>query len=60
MPSVMDISRYEVKEAKRLNMTLKEFRQFFAVSPCECGKKKCKGWSVKWKFGNRRRAEGNW
>lgn len=60
MPSVMDITEYQTKEAKRLGMSLKDFRQFFTVTPCKCGKKKCRGWSVKWKFGSKRRAEGNW
>ena len=60
MPSVMDISEFELKEAKRAGFTLKEFRQFLDVTPCACGKRKCKGWRVKWKFGTKRRAEGNW
>ena len=59
MPGCMEREKFELKEAKRAGFTLKEFRQFFAVTPCECGKRKCKGWQVRWKWGTQRRREGN-
>ena len=37
---------------------MEEFERFFSVTPCECGKRKCKGWSDKWKFMAQRRREG--
>jgi hypothetical protein len=27
------------------------------IVPCECGKPKCKGWALRWKFGAERRRE---
>lgn len=55
----MDKDTFVRKAAKRSGFTVEEYEQYFAVTPCECGKRKCKGWQVRWKFGAERRREGN-
>ena len=54
----MDRETFVRKQAKRSGFKLEEFERFFSVTPCECGKRKCKGWSTRWKFGTQRRREG--
>ena len=56
--SRMDRETFVRKQAKRSGFKLEEFERFFSVTPCECGKRKCKGWSTRWKFGTQRRREG--
>lgn len=59
MSSVMDRDKFVLKQAKGWD-SVEEFLKYIAVSPCDCSKKKCKGWQVRWKFGaERRREEGN-
>ena len=56
--SRMDISEFALKEAKRGGWkSVDEFRQYHEITPCDCGKKKCKGWQVRWKWGAERRRE---
>lgn len=55
-PTSMKLSKFERKEAERSGFTVEELREFFAITPCACGK--CKGWQVWWKFGAQRRREG--
>jgi hypothetical protein len=45
------------KEAARRGVPEEHLLEFHEVVPCECGKKKCKGWAVRWKFGAERRRE---
>jgi hypothetical protein len=47
------------REAERAGVTEKHLLEFHEVVPCECGKRKCKGWQLVWKFGAKRRREGN-
>jgi hypothetical protein len=45
------------KEAERAGVTAEHLLEFHEVLPCECGKPKCKGWQLRWKFGAQRRRE---
>lgn len=56
-PTSMKLSKFERKAAERSRFTVEEFREFFAITPCDCGKRKCKGWHVRYKFGAERRRE---
>jgi hypothetical protein len=51
----MKLEKFERKEAERSGFTLEEFRQYVEVTTCDCGKRKCKGWQIRWKFGVERR-----
>ena len=53
--SRMDRDTFVRKQAKRSGFSVEEYEQFFSVMPCECGKRKCKGWSVRYRFGAERR-----
>jgi hypothetical protein len=54
----MKREKFERKEAERTGFPLDEFRRQFAVTPCDCGKKKCDGWKVRYRFrAERRRLE---
>jgi hypothetical protein len=55
----MDRDTFVRKAAKRSGFTVEEYPTFFDITPCECGKKKCKGWRVRWKFGAERRREAS-
>lgn len=58
--SGMDRDKFVRKQVKRGGWQSREqFEKFIAVIPCDCGKRKCKGWRVRWKFGAQRRREGN-
>ena len=53
--SCMDRDTFVRKQAKRSGFSVEEYEQFFSVTPCECGKRKCKGWLVRYRFGAERR-----
>lgn len=46
----MKLEKFERKEAERTGFTVDEFRRQFAVTPCDCGKKRCDGWKVRYRF----------
>lgn len=45
------------REAERVGVTEKHLLEFHEVVRCDCGKPKCKGWALRWKFGAERRRE---
>jgi hypothetical protein len=49
------LAKFERKEAERTGFTLEEFRRQFAVTPCPCGMRGCKGWQVRYRFRAERR-----
>lgn len=60
IPSRMNKEKFERKQARRAGFkTVEEFRKYVAVIPCGCGKRKCRGWRVKYKLVRQRRREGN-
>lgn len=56
--SCMTREKFERKEAERRGVTVEHLREYHEITPCDCGKPKCKGWKVRWKFGAERRREG--
>lgn len=59
MPSVMDRDTFVRKQSKGWD-SAEDFLTYHEVSPCDCGKKKCRGWQVRWMFGaERRRKSGD-
>lgn len=51
----MKLEKFERKSAKRAGVTIEHLREFHEITPCDCGKKKCKGWKVRYRFGAERR-----
>lgn len=53
----MKLEKFERKEAARCGVTVEHLREHYEITPCGCGKRSCKGWQVRYKFGAERRRE---
>lgn len=53
--TVVKLEKFERLEAKRCGVTVETLREHYKIDPCSCGKPKCKGWQVRYKFGAERR-----
>ena len=42
---MIDKQKFEEKYCKDSDITLQEYRESFITMPCNCGDKKCLGWS---------------
>jgi hypothetical protein len=49
------LEKFERKEAARAGVTVEHLGERHAITPCDCGKKKCSGWQVRYKFRAERR-----
>jgi hypothetical protein len=49
------LAKFERKEAERCGVTVEHLREFHEITPCDCGKRSCQGWKVRYRFGTERR-----
>ena len=51
----MRLEKFERKEAARAGVTVEYLREHHEITPCDCGKRRCEGWKLRYRFGAERR-----
>jgi hypothetical protein len=55
----MKLKKFLEREAERAGVTVEHLLEHHDVIPCDCGTKGCKGWQVRYMFGNERRRKAS-